>query len=149
METENENIINNIKEKLYLEYLINLNTGSNKLSIDTQILNKKISDLNNKNKVKIPNITSDNNTETDILSENIDYLFLKPWVKLNQIHKIIKIKEFINNLECSSNEKETLINQLIDLIKSKSKLKLIYDENKGNIISLSILCFTNGKYYIE
>jgi hypothetical protein len=143
--------IENIKEKVYLEYLNNLSTGSNKLSIDTQILNKKISTLNKiSNKIKVLNTVSEINTDTDILSENIDYLYLKPWSKLNQIHKIIKIKEYINSLtDCNLKEKEILIDKLIDLIKIKSKLKLKYDDTKGKIISISVLCYSNNKYYIE
>jgi hypothetical protein len=141
----------NIKENLYLKYLNNLKISSNKLSIDTQILNKKISDLNNIliSEYKLPTIISDINSETDILSENTDYLFLKPWNKLNQIHKVIKIKEFLNNLECQTKEKDFLKEQLIDFIKTKKKVKFTYDEAKGKIISISALSFANGKYFIE
>jgi len=141
----------NIKENLYLKYLNNLKISSNKLSIDTQLLNKKISDLSNTlfSENKSPTIISDVNSETDILSENTDYLFLKPWNKLNQIHKVIKIKEFLNNLECQSKEKDFLKEQLIDFVKTKKKVKFTYDEAKGKIISISALSFANGKYFIE
>jgi hypothetical protein len=141
----------NIKENLYLKYLNNLKTSSNKLSMDTQLLNKKISDLSNAlfSENKSPTIISDVNSETDILSENTDYLFLKPWNKLNQIHKVIKIKEFLNNLECQSKEKDFLKEQLIDFVKTKKKVKFTYDEAKGKIISISALSFANGKYFIE
>jgi len=141
----------NIKENLYLKYLNNLKTSSNKLSMDTQLLNKKISDLSNTlfSENKSPTIISDVNSETDILSENTDYLFLKPWNKLNQIHKVIKIKEFLNNLECQSKEKDFLKEQLIDFVKTKKKVKFTYDEAKGKIISISALSFANGKYFIE
>jgi len=141
----------NIKENLYLKYLNNLKTSSNKLSMDTQLLNKKISDLSNTlfSENKSPTIISDVNSETDILSENTDYLFLKTWNKLNQIHKVIKIKEFLNNLECQSKEKDFLKEQLIDFVKTKKKVKFTYDEAKGKIISISALSFANGKYFIE
>lgn len=141
----------NIKENLYLKYLNNLKISSNKLSIDTQLLNIKINDLNNAliSENKSPTIISDVNSDTDILSENTDYLFLKPWSKLNQIHKVIKIKEFLNNLECQSKEKDSLKEQLIDFVKTKKKIKFTYDEAKGKIISISALSFANGKYFIE
>jgi hypothetical protein len=141
----------NIKENLYLKYLNNLKISSNKLSIDTQLLNMKINDLNNAliSENKSPTIISDVNSDTDILSENTDYLFLKPWSKLNQIHKVIKIKEFLNNLECQSKEKDSLKEQLIDFVKTKKKVKFTYDEAKGKIISISALSFANGKYFIE
>ena len=141
----------NIKENLYLKYLNNLKISSNKLSMDTQILNIKINDINNvlNSDNKSPIIISDVNSDTDILSENTDYLFLKPWNKLNQIHKVIKIKEFLNNLDCQSKEKDFLKEQLIDFVKTKKKVKFTYDETKGKIISISALSFANGKYFIE
>jgi hypothetical protein len=141
----------NIKENLYLKYLNNLKIGSNKLSFDTQILNNKISDLNNtlNSEVKSHIIISDVNSETDILSENTDYLFLKPWNKLNQIHKVIKIREYLCNLDCQSKEKDFLKEQLIDFVKTKKKVKFTYDETKGKLISISALSFANGKYFIE
>jgi hypothetical protein len=136
------NTLDLLQSNLEINYLNNLIIAANKSNIDTLNINKYLNKLSNK---EIENTVTEKISETS----DVEYLYLKAWNKLTIIHKIIKIKEFINNLECSSNEKETLINQLIDLIKSKSKLKLIYDENKGNIISLSVLCFTNGKYYIE
>jgi hypothetical protein len=142
----------NIKDNLYLKYLNNLKISSNKLSIDTQILNKKISDLSaslGDSETKSVPALSEVNSETDILSENPDYLFLKPWNKLNQIHKVIKIKEFLNNLECQAKEKDILKEQLIDLVKNKKKVKFTYDESKGKLISISALSFSNGKYLIE
>ena len=143
--------VENIKKNLYLKYLNNLKINSNKLSIDTQVLSKKINDLNEIliNKTKPSSIINDLNSETDILSENTDYLFSKPWNKLNQIHKVIKIKEYLNNLECQSKEKDLLKEQLIDFVKTKRKVKFTYDETKGKIISISALSFANGKYFIE
>ena len=141
----------NIKENLYLKYLNNLKIISNKLSIDNQILNKKIlelnTDLNTEAKSQI--IISEINSESNILSENTDYLFSKPWNKLNQIHKIIKIKEFLNNLECDLKQKNYLKDELISFIKTKKKVKFTYDENKGKLVSISVLSFANGKYFIE
>jgi len=143
--------VENIKKTLHLKYLNNLKINSNKLSIDTKKLNKQIIDLHNilNNETKLSITTNDINSETDILSENTDYLFLKPWNKLNQIHKVIKIKEYLNNLECQPKEKDNLKEQLIDFVKTKKKVKFTYDESKGKIISISALSFANGKYFIE
>jgi len=86
------------------------------------------------------------NIKTHNSSEINDYLYLKPWIKINTIHKIIKLKEFLNNLENFNNE--GLKQELIDLIKSK-KLKVNYDSTKGTIISINDLIYENNNYYIK
>ena len=137
--------IEHIKKNLNLKYLHNLKIGTHKLSINTTNLCNKINELT------ISTINSElknNDTliETDILSENIDYLFLKSWNKINKIHKIIKIKEFIKNLDCNEKDKENLQDELIEIIKTQNKFKINYDEKKGRIISIPTLNFMNGKY---
>jgi len=98
--------LDNIKDYFELKYLTNLKQGSTKINCESNILNSNIENLIKKNIIlhdkekELDNensVSNENITETDILSENIDYLFLKPWNKLNQVHKIIKIKEFVNN----------------------------------------------------
>jgi hypothetical protein len=145
--------LDNIKERLKLLYLTNLKTGSNKLLIDLTHLNNEILELSTNCNVteNIGSNISENIilTDTDILSENIDYLFLKPWNKLNQIHKVIKIKEFVKNLDCPFKDRENLKDQIIELLKNKNKVKFSYNESKGQLISISALSFKDGKYYIE
>ena len=47
-------------------------------------------------------------------------LYKKPWPKLNPVHKILKIKEFVNNLKINSEkERAQLKDELIDLVKLK------------------------------
>ena len=137
----------NIKENLYIKYLNNLCNSCIKQSINYSYLQNIINDLKkNENIITV----FENNTETDGMSEKIDYLYTKPWSKLNQIHKIIKIKEFINNLDITDLEKENLKDDLIQIIKEKKKKnKIIYDDIKGKILSISTLTFSNGKYNIE
>ena len=145
--------LDNIKEHLKLLYLTNLKTGSNKLLIDLTQINNEILELSNNCNIteNIGSNISENIilTDTDILSENIDYLFLKPWNKLNQIHKVIKIKEFVKNLDCPFKDRENLKDQIIELLKNKNKVKFSYNESKGQLISISALSFKGGKYYIE
>jgi len=64
--------------------------------------------------------------------------------------KIIKIKEFVNNLDINSQiEKENLKDALINYIKEKKgKNKINYDEIKGKILSISNLIFDNNKYIL-
>ena len=77
-------------------------------------------------------------------------MYKKPWNKLNPIHKVLKIKEFINNLtNISDDEKDKLKEELIQLVKTKvlyKKEKVNYDENNGKIISLINLQYKNNKY---
>ena len=144
--------LNEIKDYFEYKYLNNINSNISKINVDSTIIADKIEKFNIKNKINT-NICSDNNeatvTETDILTENTDYLFLKPWNKLNQVHKIIKIKEFVNNLDTNKTDKETIKDAIIDIIKNKKKITIMYDDTKGKVISISLLCFKNGKYYIE
>lgn len=138
----------NIKENLYIKYLNNLCNSCIKQSINYSYLQTIINELKKNESENIITIF-ENNTETDAMSEKIDYLYTKPWSKLNQIHKIIKIKEFINNLDITDLEKENLKDDLIKIIKEKTKKnKIIYDETKGKILSISTLTFNNGKYNI-
>ena len=78
-------------------------------------------------------------------------LYKKPWPKLNPVHKILKIKEFVNNLKINSEKERTqLRDELIDLVKLKiltKKEKVNYDETNGKIISLSDLEYKNEKYF--
>jgi len=151
-----------IKLLLNVKYYKNLINTCNKNNINSLFLENKKNELLNEdtnptnqllNEPKKSTNSSGNEqsiTETDIISENIDYLYAKPWNKLNQIHKIIKIKEFINNLEINEYDKEELREQLIDMIKDKKKKnKINYDEVKCKIINISSLIFINGKYKIE
>jgi hypothetical protein len=108
--------------------------------------NNKITDQNNKIS-KSDTEKGGNITET----ETIDYLYLKPWSKLTQIHKVIKIKEFVNNLDIINQlEIEILKDNIINQIKEKKiKNKINYDETKGKILSISNLSFNNDKYILN
>jgi hypothetical protein len=82
-----------------------------------------------------------------------DYLYQKPWTKLTQIHKVIKIKEFVNtklNIE-DEKEKQELRDKLVDKVKNKELTKkesVNYDSIKGIVISIPKLEYKNGKYIV-
>jgi hypothetical protein len=80
-------------------------------------------------------------------------LYKKSWVKLNAVHKILKIKEFVNNLKINSEKDRTkLREELIDLVKTKvltKKEKVNYDELNGKIMSISNLQYKDHKYYYQ
>jgi hypothetical protein len=139
-----------IKVLLNIKYYKNLINVCNKNNINSSFLENKKNNLIGQ--INNDNVSSGehNITETDIISENIDYLYTKSWNKLNQIHKVIKIKEYINNLEINEHAKEELREQLIDMIKDKKKKnKINYDEVKCKIINITSLVFVDGKYKIE
>jgi ribosome-binding factor A len=144
--------MDNLELNLRTKYLNNLLNACIKQNIDPNIINIEL------DKLKNPELENCTISATDVNIEknnsevySIDYLYLKPWTKLTQTHKIIKIKEFINNLEIiNSVEKEELKDQLIELLKDKKvKNKITYDEIKGKIISVSSLTFENEKYCIK
>ena len=143
-------VMNKLNIKYYESIIISLEKQNNNNSQSYIVwLQEKIAKLNNNistatESEPIPQVqqinTTDNHTE----------LYKKPWNKLNQIHKILKIKEFINSLtNIDVNERNNLKDKLIGLIKNKvlsKKEKINYDENNGKIISLLNLEYKNNKY---
>ena len=96
----------------------------------------------------------DNNTsESKEVVYSDDYLYKKPWTKLSNVHKIIKVKEFVSKLLINDkNDKEKLKKDLIGLIKTRKltkKEQVKYDPIKGRVIAIPILSFKNGKYLIK
>jgi len=144
--------IQNIQNLLEINYLSNLIKSCEKNGLNKKyILEEKLLKLSENSEIKntIPNNTESPTTSTQYTD---DYLYLKPWVKLNTIHKIIKIKEYINMLLINDeNEKNELKEKLINMIKTKiitKKDSILYDSTKGKIISIPNLQFINGKYVI-
>jgi hypothetical protein len=166
---EEEYNLETMQVNLNIKYLNNLINGCSKSNINCENIKKKLNKLYNEihenqnysiteQKIKIVNditekgITEKGITEKGITeTETIEYLYLKIWSKLTQIHKVIKIKEFVNNLDISNQtEKENLKDKLIDQIKKKKgKNKINYDETKGKILSISNLSFENNKYILN
>jgi hypothetical protein len=142
--------IEDIKKNLKIKYLNNLLNILDQKSINYDIIKKEINKLdyleNDYYSITEKNIDSEKKNN----SEKIDYLYLKPWSKLTLIHKIIKIKEFINNLQMDNNSKDKLKDELVDIIKNKKiKNKINYDESIGKILSIPILSFENNNYNIK
>jgi hypothetical protein len=145
-----ENNLESIQLNLKIKYLNNLVNGCSKINLNSDNIKKIITELTDQELDSFTVTERVYETERIIESEKIDYLYLKPWVKLTLIHKIIKIKEFVNSLDLSDeNEIDELKDKLIELIKDKTiKIKVNYDQTKGKIISISHLSFENGKYII-
>jgi hypothetical protein len=95
---------------------------------------------------------TENVTETEQISVTDDFVYKKPWNKLNSVHKVIKIKEFINTMSIDDIEmKKHLRTQLIDMIKKKKLTKkndVEYDHVNGKILSIPALQYKNNNYSI-
>jgi hypothetical protein len=154
-----------MKINLKIKYLNNLLNICNKQGIDKNKINNLLNNLINneqndlitsiENNIKTENIQTITETDinTTIVSDKNDYLYLKPWTKLTIIHKIIKLKEYVNSLNIDNDkDKQELKDKLIDLIKNKNLLKknkINYDFSKGKIISISCLKYDNDKYIVN
>lgn len=77
--------------------------------------------------------------------------YSRPWNKLKEIHRAVKIKEFIDNLDYSPKLKPTKINKNKEYLKeqlclglkekkfAKNKSEIIYDQEYTIILSISCL----------
>ena len=140
-------ILKNLKKNYYESLLTSLSKNSNANTIHINFLNKTID-----GETISSETVAETATETVESKNNSDNneLYTKPWNKLNPIHKILKIKEFVNNLKnTNDSNKAELKDELSALVKTKvltKKEKVNYDEKNGKIISLVSLQYKEGKY---
>ncbi len=128
-----------LKQNMTLLYYKNLEIQAKKNNITIKLPHVTLID-------NVKDTENDNvNTETETMYSE-DFVYKKPWNKLNSIHKIIKVKEFINKLDISDMEiKKHLITQFTTMIKNKQLTKksdVEYDHISGNIISIPSLKIT-------
>ena len=130
------------------DIISNLKKTNNITSSDTE--NRQI--VNN-SKYSTENVLNKENSE--LTSENEfsdDYLYKKPWTKLSNIHKIIKIKEFVQKLIVHEEEdRDRLKESLVNLVNKKVLTKkdmVKYDALNARIIGIPNLKFSNGRYHI-
>jgi len=142
-----------IKSNLNIKYYESLLYNLSQNDLNYIWLNNHYESLVNINKTDTEKMI-DTHTEkkTDISHIDSDkYLYTKSWSKLNIIHKKLKIKEFVNNLQINCDTERTqLLDKLNDLIRLKILTKkdaVNYDEINGKIISLSNLQYNNNKYH--
>ncbi len=152
-----------INKKLEIKYYKGIKESLNKMEISEEWLNdyldKLYNELNSENKMSETMTEKKKETPVNNSSETENHkqifadedLYKKPWPKLNSIHKILKIKEFVNNLKMDSEkDRIKLKDDLVVLIKEKiltKKENVKYDEVNGKIISLPNLQYKNGKYF--
>ncbi len=146
-----------IKHNLKCMYYKNLETYANKHKIDINIpkhmetitdtvLTQYETEIS-PTEIKNTETETENKTQSDYTD---DYMYKKPWNKLNVIHKIIKMKEFVNNLTIDDIEmKKHLKNQLVLMIKNKQLTKkndVEYDHVVGRIISIPQLKYKDNTF---
>lgn len=143
-----ESIIKKMRLKYYNNLLQGVNTVDNLKWLEN-CRNELQIELNDSDDKITETQTENNDDNKEILSN--ENLYTKNWIKLNVVHKILKIKEFVNSLEIKSDtERNKLLNYLIEMVKLKvltKKEKVNYDTISGKIISICDLQFIDGKYH--
>jgi len=153
-----------LKNQIDILYITNLIKVCEKNNIDRNELYKKIQELQKKtdetkfaikkSKSNLNLVTSDSPvSSTPVpIQYNEDYLYQKPWTKLTSTHKIIKIREFVNQLLIDNeNDKQSLKDTLTEMVKSKiltKKEAVNYDPVNSKVISITQLKYKSGKYLI-
>jgi hypothetical protein len=152
-------VINKLNVKYYKGLQLYLNKNGTDIkwlndhieSLSEKIQDEKNSDTQDMEKKREQHYSQSSETSKHNQIFADENLYKKPWVKLTLIHKILKIKEFVNNLKIDSeNDRTILRDELVALVKTKvltKKEKINYDELNGKLISLANLQYKDGKYY--
>tara|TARA_B110000908_G_scaffold102199_1_gene120435 strand:- start:2911 stop:3354 length:444 start_codon:yes stop_codon:yes gene_type:complete len=136
-------------ELLYYQNLKTYNKDSSimkKIEKEMSILEKSLKETNNSvDEEKILEL------ETKI-SETEESYFYKPWNKISTVHKIIKLKEYVRELELENSHKLKLINFLKNALKLKKISKndqVLYNITNAQIISIPKLNISNNNFSIN
>lgn len=138
---------NNMK----LSYYINLKSENTDSNI-SKVIDKEINKLQGLLKETNDSVNEEKISELESkLSETEESYFYKPWNKMSTVHKIIKLKEYVAELDLDNNIKLNLISYLKDALKKKKITKneqVIYNISKAKIISIPKLELSNNKFSI-
>ena len=136
-----------LKQNMINVYYNNLESHAKKHKIDINL--PKIDKQDYDDNIFTPTLTEEPSTESNV----DDFMYKKPWNKLNIIHKIIKMKEFVNELNIEDSEmKKHLKNQLVTMLKNKKLTKksdVDYDAVNGRIITVHSLQCKNNTYNLQ
>ena len=76
-------------------------------------------------------------------------MYKRPWSKLQNIHRYLKIEEFLVSIkEIDDKQREKLIKKITELLKDKiitKKNEVEYDEKNGCVVSIKRLVFDKKK----
>jgi len=136
-----------------IENYINLNKKHYYINLTKILKNDEKMYINNllKNLDSNENLNV-NNLLTETEKTEDDYLYKKPWNRLNIVHKIIKIKEFVNSKNISLENKNSLIQKLTLMVKNKKLHKnsdVEYNLESMKIISINCLSQDNNNININ
>ena len=161
-ENKIEDIQRKIKIKHLQELIKKLNSDNNDFHIKdlqkiVKILKERSTQQNDYQQLSPSKNVDNNKINSNKLFDNIDqYMFNKPWNRLPEVHKLMKIKEYVNkSLIIYENEKkEKLINQMFTAVKQKKltrKGSVNYDSINCRIISIPDLKYNKAKevYYLS
>lgn len=146
----NELVLNNDHELLkklinvnrHLLILMDINAKTNNFyKVDIQL--KNLEDQN------FPtNITEKENKKQQMINEMEKYIYKKQWNKLTPFHKIVKVKEYIEEHYSEHSLKKSIIGNLVDFIeagKLNTKKFVIYNPNEEKILKLPCLTINDSK----
>lgn len=161
-ENKIEEIQRKIKVKHLQELIKKLNSDNNDFHIKdlqkiVKILKERSLQQNDYQQLSPSKNVDNNKINSNKLFDNIDqYMFNKPWNRLPEVHKLMKIKEYVNkSLIIYENEKkEKLISQMFTAVKQKKltrKGSVNYDSINCRIISIPDLKYNKAKevYYLS
>jgi len=147
-----------ISNKIEIKYYNNLikyckETNNDYAIFSNQLVNlQEINDTVTESENTLSKLDNDTSESKEVIYSD-DYLYKKPWIKLSNVHKIIKIKEFVSKLLIyNKDDKDNLKKELVRLITIKyltKKDKVKYDSSNGRVIAIPILSFKNGTYIIN
>ena len=124
----------------------------NKISTIIEIIN----DIDPDYKIETILRTKESNSfikTKNMFSEMTKMVYMKPWKKLPEFHRIVKLKEYIEKNYGNDTDKYKNIESLLLGAIEKKELgrddHVIYDTQNCEIISIPILKETNGAFKLE
>jgi hypothetical protein len=79
-----------------------------------------------------------NNDMSPLFSEIEQYIYKKPWLRLQEYHKIVKLREYVKSLEAKERDKKNLEELLINKLKNKElkNKQVTYMPEKEKIMNI-------------
>ena len=92
---------------------------------------------------------SDNSSMFD---EAIKMVYMKPWNRLPNFHKKVKLTEYVNELYAEHKDHKKILNLLVNALEDNNlgTIKhVVYDNKNSKIINIPVLCEINGKFQLK
>lgn len=131
-----------------LEYLNSSKNTNIFTNIQEQDINNRKVILQSLLNIPIKKIDTAQQQKDNMFKELDKYIYKKQWTKLTAFHKIVKIKEYINETVSDNSMKDEIITQLCKCAEQNSinpKKYVIYDPNAEKILSMPCLIIDEEK----